>query len=46
MTSATIDINCDMGESFGIYTLGMDVEVIRHISSAGLPAAFMPVIRR
>ena len=40
MTSATIDINCDMGESFGIYTLGMDAEVIRHISSANIACGF------
>ena len=40
MTSAAIDINCDMGESFGIYTLGMDAEVIRHISSANIACGF------
>lgn len=32
----TIDLNCDMGESFGAYTLGMDQEVIRHITSANI----------
>jgi len=31
-----IDLNCDMGESFGAYTLGMDEAVIRHISSANI----------
>ncbi len=36
----TIDINCDMGESFGAYTLGMDAEVIRHISSANIACGF------
>jgi len=30
-----IDINCDMGESFGRYTLGLDSEIISLISSAG-----------
>jgi UPF0271 protein len=32
----TIDLNCDMGESFGAYRLGMDAEVIRHITSANI----------
>lgn len=32
----TIDLNCDMGESFGAYKIGMDVDVIRHISSANI----------
>lgn len=31
-----IDINCDMGESFGAYTIGLDGEVIRYISSANI----------
>ena len=31
-----IDLNCDMGESFGTYRLGMDAEVIRHITSANV----------
>ena len=25
----TIDLNCDMGESFGVYKLGLDDEVIK-----------------
>jgi len=32
----TIDLNCDMGESFGTYSLGMDAEVIKHITSANI----------
>jgi UPF0271 protein len=32
----TIDLNCDMGESFGAYKLGMDAEVIKHITSANI----------
>ena len=32
----TIDLNCDMGESFGAYTIGMDNEVMTHISSANI----------
>ncbi|MHB8091805.1 MAG: LamB/YcsF family protein [Syntrophales bacterium] len=35
-----IDINCDMGESFGAYTLGMDSEVIKHISSANIACGY------
>lgn len=34
MTS--IDLNCDMGESFGAYGLGMDQEIMRYISSANV----------
>jgi 5-oxoprolinase (ATP-hydrolysing) subunit A len=32
----SIDVNCDLGESFGIYTLGMDEEVMPYISSANI----------
>lgn len=35
-----IDINCDMGEGFGAYTVGMDGEVIRYISSANIACGF------
>ncbi|MFH0823211.1 MAG: 5-oxoprolinase subunit PxpA [Pseudomonadota bacterium] len=31
-----MDLNCDMGESFGRYKLGMDEEAIKHISSANI----------
>ncbi|MFP4391968.1 MAG: LamB/YcsF family protein [Desulfohalobiaceae bacterium] len=31
-----IDINCDLGEGFGIYTAGRDQEVMPHISSANV----------
>lgn len=31
-----IDLNCDMGESFGPYNMGMDAEAIRHITSANV----------
>ncbi|HYA94333.1 MAG TPA: 5-oxoprolinase subunit PxpA [Thermodesulfobacteriota bacterium] len=31
-----IDINCDMGESFGAYKLGRDEEVMKYISSANI----------
>jgi UPF0271 protein len=35
-----IDINCDMGESFGAYAIGRDEEVIRYISSANIACGF------
>lgn len=35
-----IDLNCDMGESFGAYQLGMDEAVIQHISSANIACAW------
>jgi 5-oxoprolinase (ATP-hydrolysing) subunit A len=35
-----IDFNCDMGESFGAYTLGLDREMIRHITSANIACGF------
>lgn len=35
-----IDLNCDMGESFGAYQLGMDEEVIQHITSANIACAW------
>ena len=35
-----IDINCDMGESFGAYTMGMDAAVIGYISSANIACGF------
>jgi 5-oxoprolinase (ATP-hydrolysing) subunit A len=35
-----IDLNCDMGESFGAYTIGMDAEVMAHITSANIACGF------
>lgn len=32
----TIDLNCDMGESYGNYSIGMDEAVMAHISSANI----------
>ena len=31
-----VDLNSDLGESFGAYTIGMDEQVLRHISSANV----------
>lgn len=44
-----IDINCDMGESFGRYTLGLDAEMMPLISSANIACGFHagdPVVMR
>ena len=35
-----IDINCDMGESFGAYSIGEDEKIIRHITSANIACGF------
>lgn len=35
-----IDLNCDLGESFGAYTMGMDEQVIPYISSANVACGF------
>ena len=38
--AATIDFNCDMGESFGVYELGLDAQVIKYITSANIACGF------
>ncbi len=35
-----IDVNCDMGESFGAYTMGRDDEAVLSISSASIACGF------
>jgi UPF0271 protein len=35
-----IDINCDMGESYGTWTLGKDEEVMPHLTSANVACGF------
>ncbi|MBE5784770.1 MAG: LamB/YcsF family protein [Clostridiales bacterium] len=35
-----VDLNADLGESFGAYTLGMDEDVLRHITSANVACGF------
>lgn len=45
-----IDLNSDLGESFGIYTIGCDEKVLKYVSSAniacGLHAGDPHVIRK
>ncbi|MSS73056.1 MAG: LamB/YcsF family protein [Candidatus Latescibacteria bacterium] len=45
----TIDLNCDMGESFGVYRHGVDEEILPLITSANLACGFHagdPVVMR
>ena len=35
-----IDLNCDLGESFGAYKIGMDDQVIPFITSANIACGF------
>ena len=35
-----IDLNCDMGESFGVYTLGFDEEVMPFVTSINVACGF------
>ena len=35
-----IKLNCDMGESFGIYNLGLDTKIMPHIDMANLACGF------
>ena len=32
----SIDLNCDLGESFGAYTIGMDAEILPYVTSANI----------
>ena len=36
----TVDLNSDLGESFGAYTIGLDQEVICQVSSANVACGF------
>jgi 5-oxoprolinase (ATP-hydrolysing) subunit A len=38
--SVRFDFNCDMGESFGAWPMGLDAEVIRFITSANIACGF------
>ena len=37
---ATIDLNCDLGESFGHYKLGEDINILKYITSANIACGF------
>lgn len=36
----TMDLNCDVGESFGVFTIGADAEVMASITSANVACGF------
>ena len=40
VTDLTVDLNCDVGESFGAYTLGQDACVMPHVTSANIACGF------
>ena len=40
MSKYVIDLNCDMGEGFGMYRLGPDEEIMSYISSANVACAY------
>ena len=35
-----IDLNCDMGESFGAWTMGSDAEMLKIVTSANVACGF------
>lgn len=35
-----VDLNCDLGESFGVYKLGNDQEMMKYITSANIACGF------
>ncbi|WP_071393973.1 5-oxoprolinase subunit PxpA [Bacillus tuaregi] len=35
-----VDINCDMGESFGVYKMALDEEILNYITSANIACGF------
>ena len=35
-----VDLNCDLGESFGAYRIGMDEQILPLISSANIACGF------
>ncbi|MFB5664331.1 LamB/YcsF family protein [Alteribacillus sp. HJP-4] len=40
MMKQCIDLNCDLGESFGIYTLGQDEEILKLVTSANIACGY------
>jgi 5-oxoprolinase (ATP-hydrolysing) subunit A len=35
-----VDLNCDMGESFGVYKMGKDEEILNYVTSANIACGF------
>ena len=48
--NTTLDLNCDMGEGFGAYKMGNDLEILEHVTSANIACGFHagdpPTMRR
>lgn len=40
MTTLSIDLNCDMGESYGVWSMGHDAEILPLVSSANIACGF------
>ncbi|AHM63558.1 nitrogen-containing heterocycle degradation enzyme [Flammeovirgaceae bacterium 311] len=40
MSTISVDLNCDLGESYGNYTLGNDSSILQYISSANIACGF------
>ncbi|WP_187263227.1 LamB/YcsF family protein [Pontibacter beigongshangensis] len=40
MTRLVVDLNCDLGESFGAYSLGNDAAILPFVSSANIACGF------
>ncbi|MFC4103093.1 LamB/YcsF family protein [Paenibacillus xanthanilyticus] len=40
MAAKTVDVNCDLGESFGAYRIGMDAEIMPYITSANIACGY------
>ena len=38
--TASVDLNCDAGESFGTYQLGRDAELLNYVTSANIACGF------
>ena len=36
----SVDVNCDLGESYGLFKIGNDEEVLKHISSANIACGY------
>ncbi|HEX8638390.1 MAG TPA: LamB/YcsF family protein, partial [Pyrinomonadaceae bacterium] len=37
---SSIDLNCDMGESFGAWRMGADAELMNYVSSVNIACGF------
>lgn len=37
---SVVDLNCDMGESFGVYKMGTDEQILKYVTSANIACGF------